>query len=124
MRVALGEEPVRFLQLGVAGFQIRNELRTVVFPAFHLDQHHAEGFREPDIILWARAFLGEGEQPVLAGGAAPSQIVAKVDQGIQKRLFGERFLLHVRFLCVRHCRWRDCTQRSTSATGPMRSLGM
>lgn len=26
MRVALGEEPVRFLQLGVAGFQIRNEL--------------------------------------------------------------------------------------------------
>ena len=124
MRVALGEEPVRFLQLGVAGFQIRNELRTVVFPAFHLDQHHTEGFREPDIILWARAFLGEGEQPVLAGGAAPSQIVAKVDQGIQKRLFGERFLLHVRFLCVRHCRWRDCTQRSTSATGPMRSLGM
>ena len=124
MRVALGEEPVRFLQLGVAGFQIRNELRTVVFPAFHLDQHHAEGFREPDIILWARAFLGEGKQPVLAGGAAPSQIVAKVDQGIQKRLFGERFLLHVCFLCVRHCRWRDCTQRSTSATGPMRSLGM
>ena len=32
-------------------------------------------------------------------------------------------MLHVRFLCVRHCRWRDCTQRSTSATGPMRSLG-
>ena len=96
----------------------------MVLPAFHLDQHHTEGFREPDIILWARAFLCEGEQPVLAGGAAPSQIVAKVDQGIQKRLFGERFLLHVRFLCVRHCRWRDCTQRSTSATGPMRSLGM
>lgn len=57
----------------------------MVLPAFHLDQHHTEGFREPDIILWARAYAANptASTPLLsalaqARGIELSELVQRV----------------------------------------------